>query len=200
MQKFEFAILGAGAMGSIMGAHLARAGHSVAMLTRGRRAQQVRSEGLRISGLATFSAPVHVIDDLARLNETHVLVVATKAIGTAESLKPFAHAKIGYAFSVQNGVLKNDLLAAAFGPEHVLGALANMSGELLPSGEVLFTRNVSLQLGSLRGDLPEAVRASHKPSTRRVCAPRPCRTSRLASGRSSRRGSAWRAWRSPRAP
>ena len=34
-----------------------------------------------------------------------------------------------------------------------------MSGELLPSGEVLFTRNVSLQLGALRGGIPEAVRS-----------------------------------------
>jgi 2-dehydropantoate 2-reductase len=159
MQKFEFAILGAGAMGSILGAHLARAGHSVAMLARGRRAEQVRSEGLRIAGLATFAAPIVVVDDPARLRETAVLVVATKAVGTAESLKPLADTKIGYALSVQNGVLKNDLLAAAFGAEHVLGALANMSGELLPSGEVLFTRNVSLQLGSLRGDVPEGVRS-----------------------------------------
>ncbi|HEY9183603.1 MAG TPA: 2-dehydropantoate 2-reductase N-terminal domain-containing protein, partial [Gammaproteobacteria bacterium] len=57
MQKFEFAVLGAGAMGSILGAHLARAGHSVAMLARGRRAEQIRSEGLRISGLIQLSAP-----------------------------------------------------------------------------------------------------------------------------------------------
>ncbi|HEX7238420.1 MAG TPA: 2-dehydropantoate 2-reductase [Gammaproteobacteria bacterium] len=158
MQRFDFAILGAGAIGSILGAHLARAGHAVAMLARGRRAEQVRSEGLRIAGLARFTAPVQVIDDAARLRETQVLVVATKAIGTAESLKPLAGAKIGYALSVQNGVLKNDLLAAAFGAEHVLGALANMSGELKPSGEVLFTRNVSLQIGDLHGGVPEAVR------------------------------------------
>ena len=84
MQKFDFAILGAGAMGSILGAHLARAGHSVALLARGRRAEHVRSEGLRISGLAQFSTPIHVIDDPARLRETQVLVVATKAIGTAD--------------------------------------------------------------------------------------------------------------------
>ena len=159
MQRLEFAILGAGAMGSILGAHLARAGHSVALLARGRRAEQVRSEGLRISGLTQFSTPVHVIDDPASLRETQVLVVATKAIGTAESLKPLARARIGYAFSVQNGVLKNDLLEAAFGSDHVLGALANMSGELKPSGEVLFTRNVSLQIGALHGGVPEAVRA-----------------------------------------
>src|SRR5688572_21250154 len=95
MQRFEFAILGAGAMGSILGAHLARAGHTVAMLARGRRAEQVRSEGLRVSGVARFSAPIQVIDDRARLHETEVLIVATKAIGTAESLQPLAGAKIG---------------------------------------------------------------------------------------------------------
>jgi len=158
MQRFEFAILGAGAMGSILGAHLARAGHSVALLARGRRAEQARSEGLRVSGLAQFSAPVQVIDDPAQVRETQVLIVATKAIGTAQSLKPLAGAKIGYAFSIQNGVLKNELLQAAFGADHVLGALANMSGELKSSGEVLFTRNVSLQIGALQGGVPEAVR------------------------------------------
>ena len=156
MQRFEFAILGAGAMGSILGAHLARAGHSVAMLARGRRAEQIRSGGLRISGLAQFTAPVHVIDDPAQLRETQVLVVAKKAIDTAESLARLARAKVDHAFSVQNGVLKNDLLAAAFGDERVLGALANMSGELLPSGDVLFTRNVSLQIGALHGGAQQA--------------------------------------------
>ena len=115
MQRFEFAVLGAGAMGSILGAHLARAGHSVALLARGRRAEHVRREGLRIAGLAEFSAPIHVIDDPAQLRDAEALVVATKAIGTAESLKPLAGAKIGYAFSVQNGVFKNELLEAALG-------------------------------------------------------------------------------------
>lgn len=158
METFEFAILGAGAMGSILGAHLARAGHSVALLARGRRAAQVRSEGLRIAGLARFAAPVYVIDDPARLQAAQTLIVATKAIGTAESLQALAGARIGHAFSVQNGVLKNDLLEAAFGPDHVLGALANMSGELLPSGEVLFTRNVSLQIGALRSGTAEHAR------------------------------------------
>jgi 2-dehydropantoate 2-reductase len=125
------------------------------MLARGRRAEQIRRGGLQISGLARFSVPIPVIDDPARLREAQALIVATKAIGTAESLKPLVGAKIGQAFSVQNGVLKNELLVAAFGAEHVLGALANMSGELQPSGEVLFTRNVSLQIGALRGGAHE---------------------------------------------
>lgn len=159
MQKFDFAILGAGAMGSILGAHLARSGHSVAMLARGRRAARVRDEGLRVTGLVQFAVPVHVVDDPAKLREAQVLIVATKAIGTAEALRPLAGAKVGHAFSIQNGVLKNDLLAAAFGADRVLGALANLSGELLPSGEVLFTRNVSLQIGALPGGVFEGVGA-----------------------------------------
>jgi 2-dehydropantoate 2-reductase len=128
------------------------------MLARGRRAEQVRDEGLRVTGLAQFAVPIHVIDDPVRLRDAHVLIVATKAIGTAESLKPLAGAKVGRALSIQNGMLKNDLLTAAFGADHVLGALANMSGELVTSGEVLFTRNVCLQIGALHGGVPESVK------------------------------------------
>jgi ketopantoate reductase len=65
-----------------------------------------------------------------------VLIVATKAIDTATSLQRLADAKIERALPVQNGVLKNDLLATAFGADALLGALGNMSGELPPSGEV----------------------------------------------------------------
>ena len=45
---YRFAILGAGAMGSIIGAHLIRAGHEVAVISRGDRAAQLEKQGLRI--------------------------------------------------------------------------------------------------------------------------------------------------------
>lgn len=151
MSRAEFAILGAGALGTILGAHLVRAGHSVVMLARGRRAEAVERQGLRINGLAEFCIPVEVLTDPAQLRRAEVLIVATKAIGTAAALEPLRAAEVGLAFSVQNGVLKDELLAAAFGRDAVLGALANTSGELLASGEVLFTRNVSISLGELTG-------------------------------------------------
>ena len=55
------------------------------------------------------------------------------------------------ALSIQNGPLKNEILVEAFGGERVLGALADTSGELLPDGAVLFTRNVSIFVGELAG-------------------------------------------------
>jgi 2-dehydropantoate 2-reductase len=147
--RSEFAILGAGAIGSIVGAHLVRAGHSVTMLVRERRAAQLRNDGLKIKGLAEFATPVDVLTDASQLRGADVLIVAMKTPGTAEALEPLRNADVGVAFSIQNGMWKNDALARVFGADRVLGCLANTSGELLPSGEVLFTRNVNLYVGEL---------------------------------------------------
>jgi len=157
--KVEFAILGAGALGSIVGAHLARAGHSVLMLARGQRVQQIEQSGLRIKGLVDFSQSVAVTGNASQLKQADVLIVAVKTHSTEAALEPLRGAQIGVAFSVQNGLMKDEQLAAALGPERVLGALANTSGELLSSGEVLFTRNEQICVGELAGgDSPRAQR------------------------------------------
>lgn len=151
MPRFEFAVLGAGALGSIIGAHLARAGHEVVLLARGRRAGQVAREGVRITGLVEFTERLPVITDPALLEGAGTFIVTTKAIDTAAALAPYRHADIGAALSVQNGLLKDELLAGAFGADKVLGSVADASGELLASGEVLFTRNEGVTVGEPRG-------------------------------------------------
>jgi 2-dehydropantoate 2-reductase len=147
----DFAILGAGALGSIYGAHLARSGHSVVMLVRERRARQINAGGLRVTGLEDFDVRVPVITDPQQLRRAGVLLVTTKAIGTAAALERLRHVRFDTVFSLQNGAFKNELLAEAFGPERVLGALANVSGELRPDGAVLFTRNEMTHVGELHG-------------------------------------------------
>ena len=158
MTRAEFAILGAGAIGSILAAHLARSGHSVIVLARGNRARAVERDGLRIKGLADFSVKVPVLTDPTQLRAADTLIVAMKTPGTDVALQRLKHAEVGAALSIQNGVLKNELLVQVFGPDRVLGALADTSGELLPSGEVLFTRNVNLPLGELAGGSSERAR------------------------------------------
>jgi 2-dehydropantoate 2-reductase len=147
----RFAILGAGALGSILGAHLARAGHDVAIIARGERARVLQRQGLVLNGLSDIKARCQVIDEPQKLRETDVLIVATKAIDTAQSLAALDHLKLETAFSVQNGVLKNELLARIWGFSRVLGAMADFSGELLANGEVKFTRNVALHVGEEKG-------------------------------------------------
>lgn len=147
----KFAILGAGALGTILGAHLSRAGHEVVMIARGERARTLQRQGLVLNGLSDIKARPQVIDDPRKLLDTNVLIIATKAIDSAQALDTLKHLRLDSAFSVQNGVLKNELLARVFGFSRVLGAMADFSGELLANGCVKFTRNVCLHLGDEKG-------------------------------------------------
>ena len=149
----KFAILGAGALGTILGAHLSRAGHEVVIIARGERARTLHRQGLVLNGLVDLKARAAVIEDPKRLLDVDTLIIATKAIETQQAIESLQHLRLENAFSVQNGVLKNELLARTFGFSRVLGAMADFSGELLADGEVKFTRNVCLHLGEVRGGL-----------------------------------------------
>ena len=147
----KFAILGAGALGTILGAHLSRGGHEVVMIARGERARTLQRQGLVLNGLSDIKARPQVLDDPRKLLDTGALIIATKAIDSAQALDTLKHLRLESALSVQNGVLKNELLAQVFGYSRVLGAMADFSGELLANGEVKFTRNVCLHLGDEKG-------------------------------------------------
>lgn len=153
----RFAILGAGALGTILGAHLLRSGHEVTMIARGARAKWISERGLIVHGLSEISSRCTVVDASAELSDIDCFIVATKAIDTQASLRPFSNLKVNSVFSMQNGVLKDSLLAQTFGEKSVLGSMADFSGELLASGEVLFTRNVGLDIGELNGSMTERV-------------------------------------------
>jgi 2-dehydropantoate 2-reductase len=149
-----FAILGAGAMGSILAAHLARAGNPVTLLARGARAQQIESDGVRITGLSEFSQHVTVARDPATVHG-EVLIVALKGADMRTLLHTIPSAQIRIALSVQNGLEKNDVLKDIFGADRTLGALANISGELFADGKVAFTRNANIYIGEMDGATSE---------------------------------------------
>ena len=148
------------------------------MLVRERRAAQLRSDGLRIKGLVEIATQVQVLTDASQLRGADTLIVAMKTPGTAEALEPLRNADIGVAFSIQNGMWKNDALASVFGAERVLGCLANTSGELLPSGEVLFTRNVNIYIGELPTGSSARAEGIAGRSMQPACAPRGARRAR----------------------
>ena len=56
----QIVILGAGALGSILGGHLARAGEEVTLIARGPRAASIQQHGLSLTGLVDFTVPVTV--------------------------------------------------------------------------------------------------------------------------------------------
>jgi 2-dehydropantoate 2-reductase len=84
-------------------------------------------------------------------------MLTAKTYDTQSALAGVRNLKPGMAFSVQNGVVKDDELISAFGREHTIGCIANFSGEVLEDGVALFTRNNGLYLGELPSGESERV-------------------------------------------
>jgi 2-dehydropantoate 2-reductase len=152
------AILGAGALGSILAAHLARAGEDVSVLARGERASLLTDRGLTLSGLASIALPVRILSDPSQLHEADLLIVTVKTYDTEAALAGAAQAKVSMALSVQNGLVKDEQLAAVFGRDAVLGAAADFSGELQPDGSVRFSRNEGFFIGERPSGASQRVR------------------------------------------
>src|SRR4051812_8342240 len=95
------AILGAGALGSILAAHLARAGYDVTLLARGDRARHLAENGLTLTGLASFTVPVRILTDPSHLTAADLLILTVKTYDTQSALAGVAHAKVTTAFSIQ---------------------------------------------------------------------------------------------------
>ena len=145
----KIVILGAGALGSIIGGHLAQAGEEVMVIARGPRAAFVQQHGISLTGLANFTVPVQVSTNPQEVHAADVLVVAVKTADTEAALASVRHVQVGSALSIQNGVLKDEQLARTFGWDKTLGAAAIISGEVTANGSVRFTLNDYLALGEL---------------------------------------------------
>jgi 2-dehydropantoate 2-reductase len=104
----KIVILGAGALGTVLGTHLARAGEDVTLIARGQRAAYLQEHGATITGLVDFTVPVHVVTDPQQVHEADVLIVAVKTYDMAPDLQSIKHTQVERVLALQNGVLKNE--------------------------------------------------------------------------------------------
>jgi len=88
----KIAVVGLGAVGGLIAARLARAGHDVSALARGETLARVRADGLQVeSARGSFSAPLKASDDAATLGPQELVVIAVKAPAlpaVADSIAP----------------------------------------------------------------------------------------------------------------
>jgi 2-dehydropantoate 2-reductase len=133
----NFVIVGAGALGSIYAAYLARAGHQVSLIARGARAAALARHGIGIVGEESFTTRCNIVTQAETLREADVVIVAIKTYDTGQALAPLRGLKVKAALSVQNGVLKNRQLGDVFGPEATLGAISMLGGDVLPAEDGL---------------------------------------------------------------
>ena len=148
-----YLIVGAGAIGAIVGVHLARAGHEVVFVeANAAHRERIRTDGLRLTGAleATIRPEVHAPGALNR--PFRQVLLAVKSRHTAEATAETAPivAADGFVVSLQNG-LEEYKIAEAIGAERTIGAYLTFGGFYVEPGMVKFGGTGSFKVGELDG-------------------------------------------------
>ncbi|MGH3000837.1 MAG: 2-dehydropantoate 2-reductase N-terminal domain-containing protein, partial [Gaiellaceae bacterium] len=106
-------VAGAGTIGSLFAAHLARVADVGVLTRREEHARALNDRGLRVSGRSDFTARVRAATDPADLGEADLVVVACKG-GDLEPLAAGLHGQFAGAtvMTTQNGLGVEEIVAA----------------------------------------------------------------------------------------
>ena len=135
----RYLILGAGALGSVFGGFLQKAGHAVSFVGRGAQLQALRSTGLKLTGIWGEHGPLAVTatSDPSELNGSFdVVLVCVKAYDTAELLAAVEHL-LGpetLVVSIQNGLGNWETIAEQVGWQRTVGARVIFGAEVTAPG------------------------------------------------------------------
>ena len=157
----KIVIVGPGGLGGTIAALLARKGEcDVTIIGRpGVHIDTIQEQGaLRLTGLQEFTVPIDVTDDPKSVRECDILTYTVKAQDTEAALAVTEHIRVrDCVISLQNGVVKDELLINVFGKEKVVGGLAVVAGERPLPGTVNWTYDGGTQFGELDGGTSERV-------------------------------------------
>lgn len=135
----KIAVVGSGAVGGYYGALLARAGHDVVFVARGRHLEAIRSRGLRVRGpWADFVAQAAATDDTRSIGPVDLVLFAVKTydIDTALPLVPPLVGTGSIVLTLQNGVDSPEQTAAVAGRDAVIAGAAYIATSLVEPGVI----------------------------------------------------------------
>lgn len=148
------AIYGAGSLGTVLGAYLARSGRPAELISRNRaQVEALQKNGARVTGTVEMTAPVTALTPQEMSGRYDVILLLTKQQDneeTARFLKPFLSPG-GVVCTLQNG-LPEPKLMEILGPARVLGCTVAWGATLLAPGVSELTSSpdaLSFGLGGL---------------------------------------------------
>jgi 2-dehydropantoate 2-reductase len=144
-------VIGAGVIGSLYAAHLARE-HEVAVLTRrDDHARALNEHGLRISGKGDFTARLFATADPAELPDFDLGILATKATQLEEAAAALAGRFPGATLmTIQNGLGAEELVRG-YGGWPLVSAITFMAGKRHGDAHVEYELDTETWLGPYAG-------------------------------------------------
>ncbi|GAA1332606.1 amidase family protein [Pseudonocardia xinjiangensis] len=158
----KFTVLGSGAIGGTVGAHLSRSGHDVLFCDADpAHVAAIEADGLRITGPVdefTVRAPAVLPAGLPELVDG-VVLVAVKGHHTAAAAEVLRGrlAPGAVVVSMQNG-LTADLLSGVVGRDRLLACFVNFGADVVGPGVVMQGNVATFRIGELDGRLTDRLR------------------------------------------
>ena len=157
----EFTIVGAGAIGAILGVALIEAGHRVSFIEANRdHVAAVKRDGLRLSGYRDVRVDAPIATPEESTGPLKQVLLAVKSRHTIDALKPLAPRLVadGFVVSLQNGV-EEYKIADLIGAERTIGAFLTFGGHYKQPGEIVFGGPGTFRIGEIDGGVTPRIRA-----------------------------------------
>jgi len=156
----RIAIYGAGSLGTVLGAYLAKWGLDVELINRNREhVEALKKNGARITGAVELEVPVKALYPSEMSGVYDVIFLMTKQLHNKEvvgSLKPYLN-ETGVICTMQNGIPEPSI-AEIIGEDRVFGAVVEWGAILKEPGVSELSSapgSMSFGLGSMNGKADE---------------------------------------------
>ncbi|RHW38030.1 2-dehydropantoate 2-reductase [Neobacillus notoginsengisoli] len=164
----KFTIIGAGAIGGVLGAYLIKAGYKVTFFDIDEEhVKEMNHGGLTIEGpdeIFTVRCNALTPNQLESANpELETVFLCVKAQHTEKALEPFLPfiKKETNVVSIQNGLCEK-MIVPLIGREKTIGCFVNFSADYLAPGKILYGGVASLYIGELDGTISRRVKELQK--------------------------------------
>jgi 2-dehydropantoate 2-reductase len=150
----ELTIIGSGAIGGTLGAHMIRAGHDITLCDADEaHVAAIREHGLIIEGpVDEFAVAARAITPVELPDRLEHAIVAVKSLHTraAADLLRSRLAPDGYVLTVQNGLTARTLIDA-LGRDRVISSFVNFGADVMAPGRIMQGNVGTFRVGELDG-------------------------------------------------
>jgi 2-dehydropantoate 2-reductase len=146
-------VAGAGTIGSLLAAHLARVAEVSVLTRREQHARALNDEGIRVSGRADFTARVSASADPSELDADLVILACKGSDLDALARRLAGHFARATVMTVQNGLGAEDVVGAQ-GAWPLLSAVTFMSGTRHGDTRVEYILDTATWIGPYRDTTP----------------------------------------------
>ncbi len=139
----KIAVIGAGAIGSVIGGLLSKAGEDVTLIGRKLHVAAINQNGLILDGESGKTViQVKAAENLDFKPDLALLTVKTQDVeSSVRNVQLFLSDAL--LVTMQNGVQSDDIVAGLLGKENIISSVVTFNGEFLESGKALYSSPLS---------------------------------------------------------